>query len=406
MWPVMRGKTIVLGVTGSIAAYRAAELVRALRREGADVHVIMTQNACQFITPLTMQVLSGNPVRVELFDLKTEEIGHITAARMADIIVIAPATANIMAKAVHGIADDYLSTVLLASDSPVLYCPAMNPVMYQNRITQRNIELLKEMGHFVLEPESGQVACGDEGKGRFPSIERIIDEIAYILTPKTLSGKKILVSAGPTREFFDPVRFISNPSSGKMGYALASSARLRGAEVHLVSGPVSIEPPPGVKFYQAVSANDMYDIITSMVPDMDVIIMAAAVGDYRPEKVAPLKIKKKLSKIAINLVQNPDILASIGGMKKDTQVVVGFAAETNDILYNAEKKLKKKNLDFIVANDVTKPGCGFAYDTNQVKILMVNGKIEEIPRMTKYEVAERIMDLIENALKAKLGGNK
>ncbi len=403
MWPIIRGKTVVLGVTGSIAAYRAAELVRALKKEGADVHVIMTQNACQFVTPLTMQVLSENPVRVNLFDLKTEEVGHITAARMADIVVIAPATANIMAKAAHGIADDYLSTVILASDSPVLYCPAMNPVMYQNKITQQNIRLLHEAGHFVLEPESGRVACGDEGKGRFPSIERIISEIAYILTPKTLSGRRVLVSAGPTREFFDPVRFISNPSSGKMGYAIASSARLRGAEVHLVSGPVSIEPPPGVNFYQAVSATDMYDIITGMVPNMDVIVMAAAVGDYRPEKVAPLKIKKKLSRIEINLVQNPDILASIGSMKRDNQVVVGFAAETNDILHNAEKKLKKKNLDFIVANDVTKPGCGFAYDTNQVKILMVNGKVEEIPRMTKYEVAEKIMDLIEDVLRIKSG---
>ena len=400
-WPILKGKTLVLGITGSIAAYRAADLTRALKKEGADVHIVMTKNSCQFITPLTMQVLSENPVRVELFDLKSEEIGHIATARMADVLVVAPATANIMAKAAHGIADDYLSTILLAATSPVLFCPAMNPAMYHHPATQENIRILKNRGNFVLEPEAGSVVCGEEGKGRFPPIERIIHEIAYILTPKTLKGKKVLISAGPTREFFDPVRFISNPSSGKMGFALAGVACLRGAAVHLVSGPVTLEPPPGVQVYNVVSAKDMYDAVMSLAPNMDVIIMAAAVGDYRPEKVMSSKIKKKLSKVEISLVQNPDILASIGANKRDNQVVVGFAAETDNLLENAEKKLRKKRLDFIVANDVTKPGCGFFYDTNQVKILMPGGKVEEVPRMSKQEVADKIIDLVEKTLKSK-----
>jgi len=403
---VLRGKTIVLGVSGSIAAYRAADLIRRLQEQESDVHVIMTKNACQFITPLTMQALSQNPVRVDMFDLSSERIGHIETARMADIIVVAPATANIMAKAASGIADDYLSTVLLATKSPVLFCPAMNPAMYSNVATQGNIKILRERGFHVIEPETGPVACGEAGRGRFPAVDRIVFEIASILSEKSLAGVRIMVSAGPTREFFDPVRFISNPSSGKMGYALAEAARLRGANVHLISGPVSLEPPPGVNVYKVVSAIEMREVARNLAPSMDIIIMAAAVGDYRPKKVAPSKIKKKLANVQIELVQNPDILAELGKEKGSQQVLIGFAAETTKLVEHAKEKLRKKNLDLIIANDVTKPGSGFCYDTNQVKILYRDGVVEDVPPMSKLQVADRILDIAGKMLAEKRDESK
>ncbi len=395
--PVLKGKTIVLGITGSIAAYKSMDLIRKLIEEGGDVHVVMTKNACHFITPLTVQTLSQNPVAIDMFSLKSEaEIGHIKIARMADIVVVAPATANIMAKVAHGIADDYLSTIILATKAPVMFCPAMNPAMYENPATMENIETLRKRGFYILEPEEGLMACGEEGKGKFPSVDTIVDAISAFLTPQTLKGVKVLVSAGPTREFFDPVRFISNPSSGKMGYAIADAAVRRGAEVHLVSGPVNIKPPWKTKLYNVTSAMEMYDLITTMAPQMDIIIMAAAVGDYRPEEQKTCKIKRTSDCISLTLVPNPDIIAEVGKKKPPGQITVGFAAETEDIIKNATLKLERKNLDMIVANDITRPDSGFCTDTNKVKIICKGGKIIDLPCLTKDEVAEKLLDLIED----------
>lgn len=395
-FPVLKGKAVVLGITGSIAAYRAADLVRRLQNEGAEVHVILTRHACEFVTPLTFQSLSQNPVRVDLFGYHSEEvIGHIDIARKADVTVIAPATANILAKAAHGIADDYLSTVLIATTAPIIFCPAMNPAMYKNTVVQENIASLRKRGIVVVDPDVGAVACGEEGPGKFPSVERILHEVAFAVTEKSIKGKRILVSAGPTQEFFDPVRFISNPSSGKMGYAIARAALLRGAKVFLVSGPTHIEPPPGVNFYSVVSALEMREIITGIASNMDVVVMAAAVGDYRPETLALGKIKKSTDDVIFRMVPNPDILAEVGSRKSKGQILVGFAAETHDLIENARIKLEKKNLDMIVANDVTDPGSGFCVDTNRVKILLNSGEIIDVPRMSKDEVALRILDVVE-----------
>ncbi|MEJ5301492.1 MAG: bifunctional phosphopantothenoylcysteine decarboxylase/phosphopantothenate--cysteine ligase CoaBC [Thermodesulforhabdaceae bacterium] len=399
--PILKGKTIVLGITGSIAAYKAVELIRALKDEGADVHVIMTKAAQQFVTPLTIQTLSQNPVATDLFSLREEaDIGHIKIARMADVVVVAPATANILAKAAHGIADDYLSTVLLATKVPIVMCPAMNPAMYENPVTQKNIEILRDRGVLVLEPESGTMACGEEGQGRFPAIDVIVETIATSITPQKWKGIKVLVSAGPTREFFDPVRFISNPSSGKMGYAIAKAALRRGAEVHLLTGPVELPHPYKAIVHPVTSAIDMYNEAIDLAPSMDVIIMAAAVGDYRPEKIHSQKIKKTGESLTLVLTPNPDIIAEIGKTKKPHQITVGFAAETENIVEHATKKLIQKNLDLIVANDVTRPDSGFCVDTNRVKIIFRNEKVVEFPCLPKDEVAERLLDIIESLKEA------
>ncbi|MCX7823249.1 MAG: bifunctional phosphopantothenoylcysteine decarboxylase/phosphopantothenate--cysteine ligase CoaBC [Syntrophobacterales bacterium] len=395
--PVLKGKTLLLGITGSIAAYKALDLIRRLKEEGVDVHVVMTKSACQFITPLTVQTLSENAVAIDLFSLREEaDIGHIKLARMADLVVIAPATANILAKAASGIADDYLSTILLATRAPVVMCPAMNPAMYENPATQKNIEILKGRNILVVEPDSGSMACGEEGRGRFPPIDLIIEAISKKLTPPTWKDLKVLVSAGPTREFFDPVRFISNPSSGKMGYAIARAAIRRSAMVHLLTGPVSIPPPYGVTIHNVTSAMEMYNRAMELAPEMDIIIMAAAVGDYRPEKISTKKVKKTEKALAITLIPNPDIIAAIGKIKKPQQITVGFAAETDNILENASQKLIHKNLDLIVANDVTRPDSGFCVDTNRVKILLRDGSILELPCLPKEEVAEKLLDVIED----------
>jgi phosphopantothenoylcysteine decarboxylase / phosphopantothenate---cysteine ligase len=394
---MFEGKTILLGVSGGIAAYKAAELVRCFTKSGASVQVVMTENAQQFITPLTLQALSSQPVCTDLYNLEFEsQIGHIHVARAAHLVVVAPATANVIAKMASGIADDYLTTVLLATTAPILICPAMNAKMYEHPVTQRNIKTLMELGYHFVEPCVGMLACKEEGAGRLADLPIILESAYRLLTPPTLKGKRILISAGPTWEPFDPVRFIGNPSSGKMGYALANMAARRSAEVHLVSGPSSLNAPLGVHLRRVTTAHEMKDSVLELAPQMDVVIMAAAVSDYRPDQMAPQKIKKVSGEMTISLVKNPDILAELGQSRPEHQVLVGFAAETENLIENAREKLAKKNLDFIVANNLTVEGSGFGCDTNQVKIIDRSGQITELPCLTKEEVALRILDRVES----------
>lgn len=398
---MMNGKHILLGVSGGIAAYKAAEIVRTFVKEGATVQVVMTANAQRFITPLTLQVLSEQPVCTDLFDLAFEsQIGHIQVARAADLVLLAPATANVIAKMAAGIADDYLTTVLLATTAPVLVCPAMNTKMFDNPVTQRNLDTVRGLGHHVLAPGTGTLACKEEGAGRLPDPGEIL-EVAYrVLTPRSLEGRKILVSAGPTWEPFDPVRFITNPSSGKMGYALARVAARRSAEVALVSGPTSLVAPEGVRLHSVTTAGEMKSAVMELAPQMDVIIMAAAVGDYRPLAVAPHKMKKVIGELSIQLVKNPDILALLGQQRVENAppILVGFAAETEHLIENATEKLRSKNLDFIVANNLTQKGSGFQSDTNEVKLIGRDGAIVDLPCLPKEEVAARILDRVEALL--------
>ena len=391
---MLKGKKIVLGVTGGIAAYKAAEHVRELVRAGAKVHVVMTQSAQAFVTPLTFQTLSGNPVITELFSLIQEsEIGHISLADRADVLVIAPATANIIGKIASGIADDMLTTIVMATKAPVLLAPAMNVHMWENAICQENIEKLRSRGYHFVDPESGELACGYEGKGRLAEVSAIVDEICSILSPKDLTGETILITAGPTEEPIDPVRFITNRSSGKMGFALARAARRRGAKVILISGPAATPAPQQVKCIGVRSAAQMQEAVLTNLETASILLMAAAVSDYRPQQTASGKIKKSEAKIVLELERNPDILAE-AGKRKGQRILVGFAAETENLLQNARGKLKEKNLDLIVANDVTLPGAGFKVNTNIVKILDRSGKVEELPLMTKEELADRILDRI------------
>lgn len=398
---MLNGKSVLLGISGGIAAYKAAELVRLLVKDGASVHVVMTANAQQFIAPLTFQALTGNPVGTDLFNLEYEsQIGHIHLARAADLVILAPATANLIAKIAAGIADDYLTTILLATTVPILVCPAMNVKMYENRITQRNLAALREFNHHILEPEVGELACKEEGAGRLIELPVIVETARRLLTPASLEGNRVLVSAGPTWEPFDPVRFISNPSSGKMGYALASVAYRRAAEVYLVAGPSSLPPPHGVHFERVTTAHEMRDVIMGHAPQMDVIVMAAAVGDYRPIAIAPQKLKKLQDEVNVTLVKNPDILGHLGASRgvSGCPILIGFAAETENLIANATEKLIQKNLDFIVANNLTQAGSGFGCDTNQVKIIDRKGIVNELPPLTKEEVAERVFDRIEALL--------
>ncbi|MEN6440160.1 MAG: bifunctional phosphopantothenoylcysteine decarboxylase/phosphopantothenate--cysteine ligase CoaBC [Syntrophobacter sp.] len=396
---MLKDKSVLLGVSGGIAAYKSAELIRLLIKDGASVRVVMTANAGQFVTPLTYQALSGYPVGTDLFGLEAEaRIGHIHQARMADLVILAPATANLIAKMAAGIADDYLTTVLLATTAPTLVCPAMNVKMWEHPATQRNLKVLVELGYRIQDPSRGSLACGEEGMGRLAELSDIMESARRILTPPSLAGKSVLVSAGPTWEPFDPVRFISNPSSGKMGYALAAIAARRSAKVHLVSGPCSLAPPAGVERICVTTALQMRDAVTALAPTMDAIVMAAAVSDYRPTEPAPLKMKKDSIDRIATLEPNPDILATLGESKPPAQVLVGFAAETDNVLEHARAKLVRKNLDFIVANDLTKKGSGFATDTNEVRILERGGAILELPPLTKEEVATRVWDRIEKIL--------
>ena len=391
---MLKGKKIILGVTGGIAAYKAAELVRELVRSGAEVFVVMTHSAQAFITPLTFQTLSGNKVTTELFSLIEEsEIGHIALADRAELLVIAPATANIIGKIAGGIADDMLTTIVMATKAPVLLAPAMNVHMWENPICQENTQKLRGRGFHFIDPEAGELACGYEGKGRLAEIPAIVEEIRSILSPKDLSGETILVTAGPTEEPIDPVRFLSNRSSGKMGFAVARAARLRGARVILVSGPSALPAPSGVKFIPVRTATEMREAVLGNLPGFSVLVMAAAVSDYRPKATSPKKIKKSQAELTLPLELSPDILRE-AGQRKEKRLLIGFAAETESLLANARKKLTEKNLDLIVANDVSLPGAGFAVDTNIVKLIDRSGKIEELPLMNKEDLADRVLDRV------------
>ena len=390
----MKGKEIILGVTGGIAAYKSVELLRLLTKAGANVHVIMTEGAMKFVTPLTFQTLSMNPVSTSLFNLLSErEIGHISLADRADLLIIAPATANIVGKLANGIADDMLSTTAMATKAPIMIAPAMNVNMYQSQAYKENEERLKGRGVLFVDPIKGTLACGWEGEGKLQEPRVIFEEVLAALSKKDLAGERLLVTAGPTREEIDPVRFISNHSSGRMGYAIASAARRRGAEVTLVTGPTSIHKPFGIKVMPVVSAREMLEAVMSLADQSTIIIKGAAVADYRPADRAGNKIKKSASSMTLELVRNPDILGELGKVKGD-RLLVGFAAETADLLKNARKKLKEKNLDMIVANDVSQPGAGFYGDTNIARLLFRDGSLTELPLMTKDELADVILDRI------------
>ncbi|MDI6777440.1 MAG: bifunctional phosphopantothenoylcysteine decarboxylase/phosphopantothenate--cysteine ligase CoaBC [Syntrophales bacterium] len=395
---MLKGKKIVVGITGGIAAYKSAELVREFIRRGAYVRVIMTKNATEFITPLTLQTLSENPVFCDMFSpIRESEIAHISLAEYADIMVIAPATANIIGKIASGIADNLLTTTVIATKAPVLICPAMNANMYTNAIVKENIEKLASRGYLFIEPAYGELACKSEGTGRLAEVSEIVEEVESILTVKDLRGERILITAGPTREPFDPVRYMTNCSSGKMGYALAQMARRRGAEVTLISGPSSLPVPRGVKFIPISSAVEMRDAVMKNLEASNVIIKTAAVADYRPAVYSSSKIKKQDGPLAISLEKNPDIISEVG-KKKGRRILVGFAMESENLIENAKVKMLEKNMDFIIANDVTKEGAGFQSDTNIVKILSRDGEIEDLPMMDKTEVADRILDRVKKMI--------
>jgi phosphopantothenoylcysteine decarboxylase/phosphopantothenate--cysteine ligase len=391
---MLHGKEIVLGVTGGIAAYKAVELLRLLTKAGANVRVIMTREAMEFVAPLTFQTLSMNPVYIDLFSLISErDIGHIALADRADLIVIAPATANIVGKIASGLADDLLTTTVMASKAPVLIAPAMNVNMYQNSIYRENADKLARHGYLFVEPARGMLACGWEGEGKLQEPQIIFEEIVSVLTPKDLAGEKVLVTAGPTREEIDPVRFISNHSSGKMGYALARAAYRRGAAVTLVSGPTCLVDPYGVETVRVISAVEMREAVLGRLEESTIVIKAAAVADYRPEVRGDKKMKKSEGPVTLKLVKNPDILAEIGKMK-GSRTVVGFAAETDNLVENAREKLQRKNLDMVVANDLGQEGAGFNVDTNVVKLLFREGDVEDVPLMGKDELADLILDRV------------
>ena len=402
MTVMLKGREILLGVTGGIAAYKAAEFVRLLVKEEASVHVVMTRNAQEFITPLTFQTLSGNPVVSDSFALiEGEKIGHIALADLAELIVILPATANIIGKIANGIADDFLSTMVMASRAPVLIAPSMNVNMWENKALQKNIETLLARGYHFMEPGEGELACHWYGKGRLPELGDVLEKIEDLFTPKDLEGECILVTAGPTQEPIDPVRFITNHSSGKMGFALSKMARRRGARVVLVSGPTERPlPREGVEFFPVGTAEEMEQAVLSHLEGCSVLIKAAAVSDYRPIKVSKNKLKKGGPCETLELERTRDILEE-AGKKKGDRILVGFAAETEDLMVNARKKMIEKNLDFIVANDVTQANAGFRADTNQVKILYLCGKIKDLPLMSKEEVSQLILDEVVELLKQK-----
>jgi len=402
---MLKGKEIVLGVTGGIAAYKAAEFVRLLVKREASVHVVMTRNAQEFVTPLTFQTLSGNPVTTDSFKFVDEtKIGHIALADLAEMIVILPATANIIGKIANGIADDFLSTMVMASRAPVLFVPSMNVNMWESKALQRNIETLAERGFHFIDPGEGELACGWYGKGRLADLEEVMEKMEDLFAPKDLKGERILVTGGPTQEPIDPVRFITNRSSGKMGYALAKVARRRGAEVFLVTGPTSFPiPRRDIEMVPVRTAEEMREAVLARTETCSVVIKAAAVSDYRPRVVSEKKLKKGEPYLSLELERTIDILGEIG-KKKGNRILVGFAAETNDLVKNGRKKLLEKNLDFIVVNDVTRSDAGFGVDTNQVKILHSSGETTDLPLRSKEEVAEKILDEVLRILKEKKGG--
>ena len=392
---MLKGKTVILGVTGSIAAYKAANLASMLKKQHADVQVIMTKNATQFINPITFESLTGNKCLVDTFDRNFQfQVEHVALAKRADLAIVAPATANIMAKLAHGLADDMLTTTLLACRCPKLIAPAMNTRMYENPVTQDNMDLLRKYGFRIIEPAVGHLACGDTGAGKLPPetllLECILDEIAM---EKDMKGLHVLITAGPTMEAIDPVRFISNHSTGKMGYALARVCRRRGAEVTLVSGKTNLEAPYGVTLVPVTSAQDMFEAVSSRAKEQDLIIKAAAVADYRPVTVAENKIKKSPGDMSIALERTTDILAWLGEHRQEGQVLCGFAMETEHMVEHAKEKLTRKHVDMIAANNVKVAGAGFGTDTNVVTLITEDGA-EELAKMSKEEVASRIVDAL------------
>lgn len=392
---MLAGKTVLLCVSGSIAAYKIAYLASALKKLKADVHVLMTRNATNFINPITFETLTGNKCLVDTFDRNFEfSVEHVSLAKAADVVLVAPASANVIAKLAHGLADDMLTTTVLACTCKKIISPAMNTRMFENPITQDNLKICEHYGMEVISPASGYLACGDTGAGKMPEpevlLQYILKEVQY---EKDLKGKKILVTAGPTREAIDPVRYITNHSTGKMGYAIAKTAALRGADVTLVSGPAEVEPPMFVNFVSVVTAKDMFEAVTGRSDEMDAVIKAAAVADYRPKFVNTEKTKKKDGDMAIELERTDDILKWLGEHKKDSQFLCGFSMETEHMLENSRAKLKKKNLDMIVANNLKVAGAGFGTDTNVVTMIREN-KETELPIMSKEEVAGAILDEI------------
>ena len=382
---MLKDKTVVIGVSGGIAVYKTLDVISRLRKLGVNVNVIMTKSATEFVTPLSFQSLSQNYVVCDMFeDPKTWDVEHISLAKRADVFLIAPATANVIGKIANGIADDMLTTTVMATKAKVLIAPAMNTNMYENPILQRNINTLKELGYNFVEPESGRLACGDTGKGKLASPETIVDEVVKLLSKdQDLKGKSIIVTAGPTVESIDPMRYITNRSTGKMGYSIAKEAIERGADVTLITGPTNLTPPQNLKkLVKIESAKDMYEAVLENLDENDVVIKSAAVADYKPKNYSNKKIKKSDDDLVIELDRNKDIAQEIGKIKNN-KILVGFAAETNDLIENASLKIKKKNLDFIVANDLTKEGAGFGVDTNIVKIIDKEGNITEYPKMKR-----------------------
>lgn len=391
---MLAGKHIVLGVTGSIAAYKIASLASMLMKQHADVTVIMTKNATNFINPITFESLTGNKCLVDTFDRNFEfQVEHVSLARQTDVFLTAPASANVIAKAAHGIADDMLTTTLLACTCPKIVAPAMNTRMYQNPVVQDNLEILKRYGMEVIDPANGYLACGDTGAGKMPDPEVLYEYIIKALTPKDMAGRKVLVTAGPTQEKLDPVRYISNHSTGKMGYAIARQAMLRGAEVTLVSGKVNLQPPMGVRMVPVVSAADMAQAVKADAQEQDIIIKAAAVADYRPAVTADEKLKKKDDEMNLVLERTEDILAWLGEHRRPGQFLCGFSMETEHMLENSRAKLEKKKIDMIVANNLKQTGAGFGTDTNVVTLLAKEDTLT-LPIMSKEEVADRLLTFI------------
>ncbi|MCG9967628.1 bifunctional phosphopantothenoylcysteine decarboxylase/phosphopantothenate--cysteine ligase CoaBC [Pelotomaculum terephthalicicum JT] len=390
---MLAGKNITVGITGGIAVFKVAQLVSNLASGKARVRVIMTRAAQEFVRPLTFQTLSGHHVYTDLFERPAGGIvQHIELATGSDLIVLAPATANVIGKAANGIADDLISTVVMAATCPVLICPAMNVNMYNNRVVQRNLSILRNLGYHFVDPGVGRLACGTAGRGRLAELDLIMDKINSVLSNnEDLRGLSVMVTAGPTTEPVDPVRYLTNRSSGKMGYAVADAAAKRGARVLLISGPVALNPPPGVEVIYVQTANEMYAAVMESFSMVDAVVMSAAVADYRPKTAAKQKIKKHESSLTIELEKNPDILAELGRKKKQ-QVLIGFAAETENLEKNAVLKVEGKNLDMLVANDVTLPGAGFGTDTNIAKLVFPGGRIVSLPKMDKLSLANHILD--------------
>jgi len=389
------GSTVLLGITGGIAAYKTPLLVRLLVQEGVDVHVVMTRAAAHFVTPLTLATVSGNPVHEDMWaDRHEPSVAHIELADNADLAVIAPATANTIGKIAAGLADNMLTTIFMALRCPVLLCPSMNVNMYRNTIVQHNLTRLGELGYLIMDPGEGYLACGWTGEGRMPEPDEIVLKIRSLLAPPDLEGERILVTAGPTEEPLDPARFLTNRSSGRMGVAVARRALARGAVVTLVAGPMQVSPPVGVRHIAVRTAQEMHARVMEEFPQSDVVIKAAAVADFRPAVTRTVKLKKDDIKSTLQLIKNPDILEGLGKKKKHGQILVGFAAETHDALENGRAKLKKKNLDMLVLNDVTKPGAGFDCETNIVTFLHRSGQEERMDLMPKDRVADLILDRV------------